>query len=139
MSVSIKKKQVISSQVSIKKKQAISSAVHKQRQAVRRQLIRGYRSENEKRCRSGREQSKMGKYEFQSRVRYSECGENCRLHLGGVEYFQDAASLQGEELGIGISGSERTQGGLGSGIPQIFTDHMPKLGEQITVRTWAYV
>ena len=34
--------------VSIKKKQVISSAVHKQRQAVRRQLIRGYRSENRK-------------------------------------------------------------------------------------------
>lgn len=81
----------------------------------------------------------MGKYEFQSRVRYSECGEDCRLHLKGiVNYFQDAATFQGEELGIGIPWLKER--GLAWILVswQIITDHMPKLGENITTRTWAY-
>lgn len=81
----------------------------------------------------------MGKYEFQSRVRYSECGENCRLHLGGVvNYFQDAATFQGEELGIGIPYLKAHNMAWVLVSWQIFTDHMPKLAETITTRTWAY-
>ncbi len=81
----------------------------------------------------------MGKYEFTSRVRYSECGEDCRLNLGGlVNYFQDAATFQGEELGIGIPYlKERGLAWLLASW-QIITDHMPRLSEQITTRTWAY-
>ena len=42
----------------------------------------------------------MGKYEFHSHVRYSECGEDGRLSLGAVvDYFQDTATFQGEHLG----------------------------------------
>ncbi len=81
----------------------------------------------------------MSQYEFQSRVRYSECGEDCRLTLGSVvNYFQDAATFQGEELGIGIQylKSQKLAWILASW--QIYTDHMPKLGEMITARTWAY-
>lgn len=81
----------------------------------------------------------MGKYEFQSRVRYSECGEDCRLHLGGVvNYFQDAATFQGEELGIGIPWLKPQNLAWILVSWQIFTDRMPKLGEEITIRTWAY-
>ena len=81
----------------------------------------------------------MGKYEFQSRVRYSECGENCRLTLGGiVNYFQDAATFQGEELGIGIPYLKERGMAWILVSWQIITDHMPKLGETITTRTWAY-
>ena len=81
----------------------------------------------------------MGKYEYHSRVRYSECGEDCRLSLtGAVNYFQDVATFQGEDLGIGVPWMKAN--GLAWILVywQIITDHMPYLGEQITVRTWPY-
>lgn len=81
----------------------------------------------------------MGKYEFRSRVRYSECGEDCRLHLSGVvNYFQDAATFQGEELGIGIPWMKERSLAWILASWQIITDHMPRLGEMITIRTWPY-
>ncbi len=81
----------------------------------------------------------MSKYEFQSRVRYSECGEDCRLTLGGVvNYFQDAATFQGEELGIGIRYLKDQKMAWILASWQIYTDHMPRLGEMVTTRTWAY-
>lgn len=81
----------------------------------------------------------MSKYEFRSRVRYSECGEDCRLNLGGVvNYFQDAATFQGEELGIGIRYLKDRKMAWILAAWQIYTDHMPKLGEMVTARTWAY-
>ncbi len=55
-----------------------------------------------------------------------------------MNYFQDAASFQGEELGIGISYLKEHNMAWVLVSWQIFTDHMPKLGELITVRTWAY-
>ena len=46
----------------------------------------------------------MGKYTFESRVRYSECGEDGSLTLGAiVDYFQDTATFHGEHLGIGVN------------------------------------
>lgn len=81
----------------------------------------------------------MGKYEYQSRVRYSECGENARLHLAGVvNYFQDTANFQGEDLGIGVSWMKERHLAWILVSWQIITDHMPRLGERITVRTWPY-
>lgn len=81
----------------------------------------------------------MGKYEYHSRVRYSECGEDCRLHLAGaVNYFQDAATFQGEDLGIGVSWMKAHGLAWILVFWQIITDHMPCLAEQITVRTWPY-
>ena len=81
----------------------------------------------------------MSKYEYQSRVRYSECGEDCCLSLGGVvNYFQDAATFQGEDLGIGIPYLRSRNLAWILVSWQIVTDHMPRLGENITVRTWAY-
>jgi acyl-ACP thioesterase len=81
----------------------------------------------------------MGKYEFQSRIRYSECGEDCRLNLGGaVNYFQDAATFQGEELGIGIPYLRAHNMAWILASWQIFTGRMPRLGENVRIRTWAY-
>ena len=81
----------------------------------------------------------MGKYEYQSRVRYSECGEDCRLHLpGAVNYFQDAATFQGEDLGIGIPWMKEHHLAWILVSWQIIMDHMPRLGEPIRVSTWAY-
>ena len=81
----------------------------------------------------------MAKYEYRSRIRYSECGEDSRLHLAGVvNYFQDTASFQGEDLGIGVSWMKERHLAWILVSWQIITDHMPRLGEWVTVRTWPY-
>lgn len=81
----------------------------------------------------------MGKYEYLSRIRYSECGENCRLSFGGlVNYFQDVPTFQGEDLGIGIPWLRERGMAWILASWQIITDHMPQLGEAVTVRTWPY-
>ncbi len=81
----------------------------------------------------------MGKYEFRSKVRYSECGENSRLSMGGlVNYFQDTPTFQGEDLGIGVGYLKKQGIAWILSSWQIVTDHMPKLAEDITVKTWAY-
>ena len=42
-------------------------------------------------------------YTFDSRVRYSETGEEGLLSLPAiVDYFQDVSTFQSEDLGIGI-------------------------------------
>lgn len=43
-------------------------------------------------------------YSFDSRIRYSECDENCKLRLDALmNYFQDASTFQSENLGVGFS------------------------------------
>ena len=44
------------------------------------------------------------KYEFKSRVRYSEIGEDRKLTLDGIlNYFQDCTTFHSEEVGLGLS------------------------------------
>lgn len=81
----------------------------------------------------------MSKYEFQSHVRYSECGEDGRLSLKAVvDYFQDTATFQGEHLGIGVDYLKKQNIAWILTSWQIITDHFPKLAEPVTVQTWAY-
>ncbi len=81
----------------------------------------------------------MGKYTFESCVRYSECGEDGRLTLGSiVDYFQDTATFQGEHLGVGVSFLKKQNIAWILTSWQIFTDHFPKLSEPVAVQTWAY-
>lgn len=81
----------------------------------------------------------MGEYRYPSRIRYSECGEDCRLHLAGaVNYFQDTATFQGEDLGIGVPWLKERHLAWILVFWQIVTDHMPMLGEQVMIRTWPY-
>ena len=48
------------------------------------------------------------KYEFKSRVRYSEIGEDRKLTLDGIlNYFQDCTTFHSEEVGLGM---EKTGG-----------------------------
>ena len=43
-------------------------------------------------------------YSFDSRIRYSECDENCKLRTEALmNYFQDASTFQSESLGVGFS------------------------------------
>ena len=42
-------------------------------------------------------------YSFNSRVRYSETGENGKLTLPGVlNYFQDCCTFESEQTGVGM-------------------------------------
>lgn len=42
-------------------------------------------------------------YSYDSKIRYSECDDKCRLKLEALmNYFQDASTFQSEELGVGI-------------------------------------
>ena len=41
-------------------------------------------------------------YSFDSRVRYSETGENGRLSIRGmIDYMQDCSTFQSEDAGVG--------------------------------------
>ena len=43
-------------------------------------------------------------YSFESRVRYSEVGENGLLTLPGIlNYFQDCSTFHSESVGLGIN------------------------------------
>ena len=43
------------------------------------------------------------KYEFNSRIRYSELDEDGKLSVNGlVNYFQDVSTFQSEKLGVGV-------------------------------------
>lgn len=43
-------------------------------------------------------------YSYDSRIRYSECDDKCRLKSEAlINYFQDASTFQSEDLGVGIS------------------------------------
>ena len=47
-------------------------------------------------------------YSFNSRVRYSETGENGRLTLPGVlNYFQDCCTFESEQTGVGMAEGKR--------------------------------
>lgn len=78
-------------------------------------------------------------YQFTSRVRYSEVGEDKKLTLPGViDYFQDCSTFQSEDLGAGLD----KLGELGKAWIlaswKIVIDRLPKLGEEIAVQTWPY-
>ena len=53
-------------------------------------------------------------YEFEGRIRYSECDDTGRLSIFSlVNYFQDCSTFQSEELGHGPAashGSSQTGG-----------------------------
>ena len=78
-------------------------------------------------------------YQFESRVRYSETGENQQLALVSlIDYFQDCSTFQSEELGCGLqymNGHNRVWMILSW---QIEILRRPVLGEKVTAKTWPY-
>ncbi len=78
-------------------------------------------------------------YTWDSRVRFSEIGEDKRLTLDSIlNYFQDSSTFQSEDLGNGMEILE----GLGRmwvlSSWQIVVKEYPKLGEKIRLGTWPY-
>lgn len=76
-------------------------------------------------------------YQFNSRVRYSETGEDGRLSLTGIiNYFQDCSTFHSEDCQMGIAYlKERRRAWMLSSWRLVIRCY-PKLGEEITVGTW---
>ena len=78
-------------------------------------------------------------YTWDSRVRFSEVGEDKRLTLDGVlNYFQDCSTFQSEDLGIGMEAVEALHRVWVLNAWQIVVNEYPKLGEKIVTGTWPY-
>jgi medium-chain acyl-[acyl-carrier-protein] hydrolase len=78
-------------------------------------------------------------YSFQTEVRYSEIGVDGTTPVSSiVNYFQDCSTFQSESIGQGISTLFKRQKGWLLTAWQININRFPKLGERITVGTWAH-
>ncbi|MDD7739757.1 MAG: thioesterase [Fusicatenibacter sp.] len=79
------------------------------------------------------------KYYFDSRIRYSEIGENGKLTiLGLINYFQDCSTFQSEELGMGVEYLKNLNRAWLLSSWQIRIKRLPSLGEAVRTGTWAY-
>lgn len=78
-------------------------------------------------------------YTFDSRVRYSETGEDGLLSLPAiVDYFQDASTFQSEDLGIGIDFLKEKDLLWVMSAWQVVVHRYPALGEKIRIGTIPY-
>ncbi|MCI8294348.1 MAG: acyl-[acyl-carrier-protein] thioesterase [Lachnospiraceae bacterium] len=78
-------------------------------------------------------------YHFDSRVRYSETGEDGCLTLTGViDLLQDCSTFQSEDCGVGVKYLESRRKVWMLSSWRICIDRYPELGEQIRVGTWPY-
>ena len=78
-------------------------------------------------------------YSFNSKVRYSEVGEDKKLSLNGViNYFQDCSTFQSEELQLGVGVLEEMHRVWVLSSWQIVMERYPDLCEEITIATWPY-
>lgn len=78
-------------------------------------------------------------YSFNSKVRYSEIGENGCLTLPGVlDYFQDCSTFQSEAIGQGLKVMKGRGRAWVLSSWQVVIDRYPKMGEEITASTWPY-
>lgn len=76
-------------------------------------------------------------YHFNSRVRYSETGEDGCLTLTGIiNYFQDCSTFHSEDSGVGVAYLEEHKKAWMLSSWRIFIRRYPMLGEEITVSTW---
>lgn len=78
-------------------------------------------------------------YQFESRVRYSECDEEERLTLPAlVDYFQDCSTFQSEAVGNGMREMKRQKKIWMVLSWQIEVLRRPLFGESVISQTWPY-
>lgn len=78
-------------------------------------------------------------YSFDSRIRYSECDENCKLRLDALmNYFQDASTFQSENLGVGFSYLVPRNLVWVLVSWQVEITRYPALGEEVEIGTLPY-
>ena len=78
-------------------------------------------------------------YSFNSKVRYSEVGEDKKLSLNGIiNYFQDCSTFQSEELKVGVGVLEKLHRVWVLSSWQIVVDRYPFYCEKVTIGTRPY-
>lgn len=78
-------------------------------------------------------------YQFNSRVRYSETGEDGRLTLTSIiNYFQDCSTFHSEDCHIGVGYLEKQRKAWMLSSWRLVIHRYPRLGEEITIGTWPY-
>ncbi len=78
-------------------------------------------------------------YTWESRVRFSEIGEDKRLTLDGIlNYFQDSSTFHSEDSGNGMEVVESLHRVWVLSSWQIVVNEYPKIGEKIQLGTWPY-
>ena len=78
-------------------------------------------------------------YEMAGRVRYSEVDHEGKLTISAlINYLQDCCTFQSEDLGIGLPFLKERKIGWFVTSWWIHVDRLPRMGDQITVRTWPY-
>lgn len=78
-------------------------------------------------------------YSFDSRVRYSEIGENGLLSLPGIlNYFQDCSTFHSESIGQGMKVLRERNRVWVLSAWQVVINRYPELGEKIVTTTWPY-
>ena len=78
-------------------------------------------------------------YSFESRVRFSEIGENGCLTLPGVlDYFQDCCTFESEMTGLGMEVLKAQKRDWVLSAGQVIVQRYQKLGEKIKVTTIPY-
>ncbi len=76
-------------------------------------------------------------YQFNSRVRYSETGEDGVLSLTGlINYFQDCSTFHSEDCGMGLAYLQEQKKAWMLSSWRLLIRRYPALGEEITVGTW---
>ena len=78
-------------------------------------------------------------YTFDSRIRYSETGEDGRITLSAIiDYLQDCTNFHSEDMGMDIAFHMEKQLMWVLNSWQIVIEQYPKMGEKITIGTQAY-
>ena len=78
-------------------------------------------------------------YSFNSRVRYSETGENGKLTLPGVlNYFQDCCTFHAESVGLGGDVLKARDRAWVLSSWQVIVDEYPAMGTEIKITTAPY-
>lgn len=76
-------------------------------------------------------------YKIDTKVRYSECGEDGKIKLASIiNYFQDSSSAHSESLGVGIDYLKEKQRIWVLNSWQIIIERYPMAHEQIEITTW---
>ena len=78
-------------------------------------------------------------YRFESRIRYSEIGENGCLTLPGIlDYFQDCCTFHSESIGQGMDTVKKRSRAWVLSSWQVVVNRYPRLGERIVTTTAPY-
>lgn len=77
-------------------------------------------------------------YTIDARVRYSEVDHTGTITLPGIiNYYQDCSTFQSEDIGLGAENLKARKKAWILSYWQVIIDRYPKLGEEITVGTFA--